>query len=193
MCGETTLMYYSWILQSYPGKCVGLIMDRAPCHTSTLVIDGLAELNERHAKPHGSGARLVVEFIDRGLTSIHQPGDITVNRPLKSYVRRRHARFITELVQSPTFQAGQQVAVSRDKFLEFIEGAFKDVNQQNLSTSSIRDTFAMCGVNPFVEGHAQTKFKAHLDSLSRERAYGVLLRCNTPLSLELIIKKEAEE
>jgi hypothetical protein len=60
-------------------------------------------------------------------------------------------------------------------------------------TPHVRYTFAMCGVNPFVEGDAQPKFKKHLDSLSRERAYGVLLRCNTPLPLDLTIKQEEEK
>jgi hypothetical protein len=54
------------------------------------------------------------------------------------------------------------------------------------------NTFAICGVNPFVDGDKQTTFKAHLNSLSHERAYGVLLRCNAPLSFALTMKHEEE-
>jgi DDE superfamily endonuclease len=189
MTGETTLVYFSWLLQSFKDQTIGLIIDRNPCHACELVEGELQALNERNKRPNGTGSRLVLEWIDRGLTSIYQPGDILINKPLKQSIRSRHDQYVADIVRGNGFRPGQHVKVSRDKLLEFIKGAFEDINRTNRGTLAIYNAFGDCGLNPFLPGNAEAHFRARLDSLSKESCYGALLKHSAPLELKLDLEE----
>jgi len=40
------------------------------------------------------GSKIYIEFIEKGLTSIYQLGDVMVNKPLKHEIRRRYYDFV---------------------------------------------------------------------------------------------------
>ena len=50
------------------------------CYNSEEIRMWLERLNEESK----DGTSIVVEWIDPSLTSVYQPGDITVNKPLKA-------------------------------------------------------------------------------------------------------------
>lgn len=180
---ETMCMYCSHLIECFPGKCIGLLMDYAPSHVGDIVAEVLQKLNEQEQLPTGSGARIVLEWIDKSLTSIYQPGDITVNKPLKDNIKRHHAAYLQSIAASDDFRPGQKLPVSRLKLLEMIEGAFDDINIKNLSNFSIFQTFAMCGLNPFIPD-PQEAFERHLDGLSTDMAYQIMITNNQALRME---------
>jgi hypothetical protein len=191
MCAETTVLYLTWIMQMFPDDVVGLILDYAPCHRSALVETELIRMNEEN-RVKGLRGRLVLEWIDPSLTSVYQPGDISINKPLKNSVRRRHAQLVATATQREGYKPGEEFKVSRDMLLEIIEDACKDINAENRGpNTTILDTFAKCGLNPFVTGDAQTEFRAHLESLSQEKVYQVMISNNAALKLPSVL--EADE
>eukprot|EP00918_Siedleckia_nematoides_P039864 GHVU01086615.1.p1 GENE.GHVU01086615.1~~GHVU01086615.1.p1 ORF type:complete len:126 (+),score=12.24 GHVU01086615.1:160-537(+) len=63
---------------------VGIIVDRAPQHKGPAVDAYIIT-----TRTDGEGPELVLEYIEDGMTSIYQPGDVDFNRPLKSRFKQR--------------------------------------------------------------------------------------------------------
>ena len=60
---------------------------------------------------------------------------------------------------------------------------FEWINDQHIYQSYIWDSFALCGLNPYVED--QSRFKAHMDSLPGNMAYNSLLRTEKSMKLKV--------
>lgn len=176
MTSETFILYLKWIMMHYPGKKIGLIVDYAPSHFNLENSDWLKKLNDENK----DGTTLILEWVDKGLTSVYQPGDISVNKPLKTYVREAYHDHVTKELGS-SVRAGVTLKVSRAKLLEFTETACKRINANQKVSMSIYKSFKMCGLNPWDE--ELKEFKLHLDSLSENKVYDTLLTSHTALTL----------
>jgi len=96
MTSETTALYLRWFMMIYSGKKINLIIDYAPAHNSEEVRTWTKTLNEAST----DGTSIVIEWIDPSLTSVYQPGDITVNKPLKSKIRAHYYSYLTDCASS---------------------------------------------------------------------------------------------
>lgn len=176
MTSETFVLYLKWIMMHYPGKKIGLIVDYAPSHFNSENSDWLQKLNDENE----DGTTLILEWVDKGLTSVYQPGDISINKPLKSYVREAYHDHVTKELER-SVRAGVTLKISRAKLLEFIEMACKRINDNQKISMSIYKSFKMCGLNPWDE--ELEEFRLHLDSLSVNKVYDSLLRSQKALNL----------
>ena len=56
-----------WLINMYPKKTIGLIIDYAP---------SIKKLNDDNKRQ----TWVIIEWIDKGLASVYQPGDIAINK-----------------------------------------------------------------------------------------------------------------
>jgi hypothetical protein len=177
MTAETFILYVSWLMDYYKGKRIGLIIDYAPSHCNAEVSSWINRLNKEHAVHE---TKIFIEWVDKGLTSVYQPGDIAINKPLKDKIRESYHEHVSAIA-SKNFQAGQRIRVSREILLGFIEKAFRSINRDQKCSSSIYKSFRMCGLNPWDD--TLEHFRAHLDSLSQNSLYATLLKNQEALQL----------
>jgi hypothetical protein len=173
----TILIYLEKLRQVYAGvKAIGLVWDKASCHCSEEVLAYLNESNKTFSP------RMIVEFIDAGLTSVHQPPDVVVNKPLKVEIRSQYEDMIASRARNIRFIPGELVMVSRKELVSIVEHAYKTIKNQNKSGKTfIRDSFELCGLNPWVQ--STEKFQQHLDRLSENGNYKSLLEKNFDRSI----------
>ena len=126
------------------------------------------------------GSTIYVEFIEKGLTAIYQPGDVTINKPLKQEIRRRYYDFVSQ--QYDKVMAERKVDVSREQLVDFIEGVFNHINTQQLRNRTIAESFDICGLNPYSDD--LTAFHRHLDSLKENKCYAAMIEKRTALDLK---------
>ena len=125
--------------------------------------------------------QLVVEgkYIEGGLTSVYQPGDVVINKPLKQALRSKYHFFISENLKD--YKPGDRVEVSREMLVQFIEETFNDINLKEKSSRSIMKSFDLCGLNPFAE--TLQPFIDHLNSLSENKIYKSLMDNNNSIDI----------
>ena len=126
------------------------------------------------------GSTIYVEFIEKGLTAIYQPGDVTINKPLKQEIRRRYYDFVSQ--QYDKVMAERKVDVSREQLVDFIEGVFNHINTQQLRNRTIAESFDICGLNPYSDD--LTAFHRHLDSLEENKCYAAMIEKRKALDLK---------
>lgn len=177
MTAETFILYVAWLMDHFKGKRIGLIIDYAPSHCNAEMNKWINQLNEEHAV---NNTRIFIEWIDKGLTSVYQPGDISINKPLKDKIRESYHQYVSAIA-SENFQAGQKIKVSRETLLGFIEKAFASINQDQKRSHSIYKSFRMCGLNPWDD--QLEYFTQHLDSLEKNKLYATLLKNQEALQL----------
>ena len=86
-------MWLDFLLgEIYPGKKVGLSMDKAPQHNSALV--------QEYIKKKYDEGRLVVVFIHGGLTSVIQVCDLDANKPLKVNIKKRYLQYRAQYIKT---------------------------------------------------------------------------------------------
>ena len=83
---ETMKVYMHQIRLNFeqlkPGCKVGIIYDKAPFHTNSL-LQWVEEQNDMNP----NGIKIVIEYVDECLTSIYQPCDVVINSELKKTIR----------------------------------------------------------------------------------------------------------
>jgi DDE superfamily endonuclease len=144
---------------------IGVIVDKASMHTSDKVLEWIAETN-KNEKP-----QIIYQLIEAGMTSIYQPPDVVINKPLKDAIKRQYETHRNEIAN--TFVPGAEIKISREMLAQFIINAYEHINDENMSHCYIRQAFDLCGLNPYVKD--ESKFIAHLDSLSLTSAYNALI------------------
>ena len=152
---------------------IGFFYDYAPSHTHYIL-----EWDELQNEVDTNGTRIVLDYIDPCLTSIYQPCDVVINKPLK----QKMGGFYQESIHYLNSKPGNKIHVSREKPVEIIVKSFEWINSQQMSQTYIRDSFIWCGLNPYVED--QSRFKAHLYSLSDNMSYDSLLRTKESMKLK---------
>ena len=66
--------------------------------------------------------------------------------------------------------------------VEFVEEAYLQINQQQKTDSYIKQSFKLCGLNPYAPD--DTVFEKHLASLGENLVYAALTAVHTALTLE---------
>jgi len=172
---RTAIIYLGYLRKIYSTKrCIGLVWDKASSHISQEVRDWLEETNKTQLP------RIVVDFVDAGLTSIYQPPDVSINKPLKQHVRKRYEKLVAMLAFSP----GSKITVSRKQLVDIVEESYRDINRENFKNPYIRDSFELCGLNPWTDD--VSKFREHLASLSENSIYKALLSKQTDASIDKV-------
>ena len=163
--------FFDFILDVvHPGKKVGISIDMAPCQVNS---DVGRYINRRYEQ-----GRLVVAYINGGLTSIIQVCDLDANKPLKIEIMKLYLRYRKECIEAEWAKTPDQpnrcVAMKIDivNMTGIIEEAHRIVNERQHKTRSIEKTFRAVGQDPWVDYEA--KFKAHLDKLAKLPLYGLV-------------------
>ena len=177
MTTETFILYVAWLMEHFKGKRIGLIIDYAPSHSNGDMDRWIDQLNKEHAVHN---TKIFIEWIDKGLTSVYQPGDIAINKPLKDKIRESYHQHISGIA-SQNFRAGQRIKISRETLIGFIEEAFVFINKDQKRSKSIYKSFRMCGLNPWDD--QMEHFTRHLDSLEDNKLYATLLKNQEALQL----------
>jgi hypothetical protein len=174
---ETMKIYMHQIRLNFgqlkPGCKVGIIYDKAPSHTNSL-LQWVEEQNDTDP----NGVKIVVEYVDECLTSIYQPCDVVINSKLKKAIR---AIYSTHMCRNHRV-AGEKVKISREHLVEFVEEAYLQINQQQKTDSYIKQSFELCGLNPYATD--DIVFERHLASLSENSVYAALTAVHTALTLQ---------
>ena len=74
---------------------------------------------------------------------------------MKDIIRNSYHPYVTE--NTVSFKAGQEIQVSREQLLSFIEKAVDTINDQQKRTMSIYKCFKICGLNPWDEDLTELK------------------------------------
>ena len=164
---ETMKIYVNHLRLTFPGKIIGLLFDCTPSHSKSLV-QWINEENEV------SNTKIVVEYIDECLTSMYQPCDVMINKPLKSKICSHYYMHVQELNSKP----GEKLVISREKLMNFIVSLYNDINNEQIYDRTIAESFNKCGVNPYLLDSKLESFKRHLDSLNEVKAYELLIGAN---------------
>ena len=154
-----------WLEGLYPGKVIGLVWDQAGPHICPEVLEYAEKLG------------IVVEFINKGMTSVQQPCDLYANQQVKKIVRRLYHEYRMTL----NFEAQTKVKVPRELFVSWIEAAIDEVHKAQRLNMDIRRVFQKCGLDPY--NNDKLLFEKHLESLSQEAMYDALTKRQTNLSL----------
>ena len=88
--------------------------------------------------------KLVVETVDEGLTSIYQPPDVVVNKPLKIQIRRKYEDLISK---RGTFVPGKYQEISKEELFQIVEESYQEINSRNKTDQYIKNDLEMCGLN----------------------------------------------
>ena len=178
MTSEVFILYLQYLRHLCPGHDkIGLIIDKASMHTSKDVIHWIQETNLTE-KPV-----IIFDFVEAGMTSIYQPPDVVINKPLKDTMKKIYGKFRNEI--APSFAPGETIQVSREKLTDLILETYAQINEENMQNMYIRRAFDLCGLNPYADKECiQRTFVAHLDSLSMTSAYQALIDHHKALHLD---------
>ena len=110
-----------------PGSVIVVVIDRATCH------EGVTLQNKQDKRK----SRIVIDYIDPCLTSIYQPCDVVVNKPLKQKMRKRYF----ERASSHRVKPGEKFKINREDLIDIVRLAYEDVNNTLYDTHSIRKSF----------------------------------------------------
>ena len=176
MTKQVMLLYFEYLMKFYPNTKIGLIIDSVQQHVSNQLYGWLQILNEENKY----GSQIYLAFIEKGLTAIYQPGDVTINKPLKQEIRRRYYDFVSR--QYDKIREERKINVSREQLVNFIEDAFNQINSQQIRNRTIAESFNICGLNPYSDD--LTAFHRHLDSLEENKCYAAMIEKRTALDLK---------
>jgi len=156
----------------YPGKKVGISMDHAPAHMAAEVIEYIERRTDE--------GRLVMGFIDGGLTSILQVCDLAANKQLKAIIKKLYHQWRAEYVRAERAKTPDEplrrvkLKMNIEKMTEITEAAVKEFNrlERKDNRRSIAKTFKSAGQDPW--DHCEEAFKEHLDALEKLPMYKMM-------------------
>ena len=168
-------------MEFYKGKKIGLIIDYALSHDNLALAEWVQKLNDCKCDTQ---TVLIIEWIDKFLTTVYQPSDIIISKPLKDFVKKCYSNHIVQSLRSLwSYKPGIQLKITREQLVTFIESSVESINAQQKKTLGIYKSFNICGLNPWVE--SMDDFHNHLDSLSNNALYKTLLRTQQALDIKL--------
>jgi hypothetical protein len=155
-----------WLFALYPEKKIGVVWDYAGAHIDAGV------------RAHAESLGIVLEYINKGMTSVQQPCDLWANQPFKSFIKNKK---YYEFRLSLNLSCQRKVQVPRELFVNWVEeGIVHLVNSQRL-TREVAKTFSKCGLDPYDE--EKVSFKQHLEKLANIDLYQSLLDRQTAVEL----------
>ena len=120
---STVIIYLESLRKLYPSKkVIGLIWDKASSHYLDEVLDYITQSNKTEIP------KIVVDFVDAGLTSVYQPPDVVINKPLKKAIRSEYEGLMAERFKYKAFVPGNTVPVSREELVGIVEGDYYSIN-----------------------------------------------------------------
>ena len=87
-----------------------------------------------------------MEVIESGMTSVYQPPDVIIMKPLKVAVKKADGKYRNEIAGN--FLPDEDTKVTREKLTLMILEAHDYINSENMDNSYIRRAFNLCGLNP---------------------------------------------
>ncbi|KAL7539007.1 hypothetical protein ACHAWF_006267 [Thalassiosira exigua] len=88
---DITIMWLEWILDViHPGKKVGISLDMAPAQRGGRV--------KEYVDKRTADGRLVLKYIEGGLTSVLQVCDLVANKDIKAIIKRLYLQYRTEFI-----------------------------------------------------------------------------------------------
>jgi hypothetical protein len=162
----------------FPAKRLLLVVDRSTTHYGKIIAEWLAN---NHASK--SNSKIFIEYIQEGMTSIHQVCDISINKPLKALIKKEYFKFRYDSIKDicAAELAGCVLTVPRENLVEMIEKAFDEINEQNKRRRWIARTFEQCGQDPWSSD--LKLFEDHLSSLEQNSVYLHMNETNKQLKL----------
>ena len=116
------------------------------------------------------------------MTSVYQPPDVVVTKPLKDALKKAYGNYRNEIATD--FEPGKRIDILRERLTDLILESYAKINDKNLSNPYIRRAFDLCGLNPYSDKTTIEKtFIAYLDNLSLTSAYKALIDHHTALDL----------
>ena len=119
-------------------------------------------------KSHAAQLGIVLEYINKGMTSVQQPCDLFANQQIKKNVKDSYYEYRMTL----KFDEQTKVKVPWDLFVNWVEKALSKVNQKQRLKQEIRKMFSKCGLDPYDDD--KLLFAHHLESLGMEALYKAL-------------------
>jgi hypothetical protein len=178
MTHHTTVMFLTFLLHLFPGKTIGLVWDRSHTHFGDIVDEFVRNHNEKNPK-----SKIIIAFVEAGMTPIMQVPDICINKPIKESVRNLYYQYRDKILSATNApKPGEKFKVPREVVWGFVEETFHNINKTNLASRWIAEGFRMCGQDPFWKD--RSAFHKHLDSLSENSIYAMMQKNNGPLKLE---------
>ena len=146
---DITIQWLEWVLDVlYPGKKVGISLDMAPAQQLT------GHVKEYVDKRTAEG-RLVLEYIDGGLTSVLQIADLAANKDIKAIIKRlyltyRRGFIRTERAKYPG-EPDKRITMKLPivAMMEIIEAGVVEFNMKQRESESIKKTFISAGQHPW--------------------------------------------
>jgi len=123
-------------------------------------------------------------MVDPCLTSVYQPPDVAINKPLKQKIRALYQQHLSGLIcssESTKLKAGQKVGVSRENLVDFLVKAFDKINFHNRRNRYIAKVFRQCGLDPWAKNDKE--FIEHLNNLTQNAVYKYLTKADEALNL----------
>jgi hypothetical protein len=179
MTSETAILVLKTLVTYFPGKIVGLVWDSAPQHGAKEVKQWVENYNREHAS---EGSQIILELIDKSLTSIIQPPDVALIAVLKKIIRNEYHILIDKKLESGALQPGETLRITREDVVRFVETAVKNVNDEQATNPWIRSAIEKCGLNHLAI--SQTLFEQYMESLNKDGVYKVLTDKHTALKLD---------
>ena len=140
---DINIKYFDWVLDGlFPGIKVGMSMDMAPSHISGRVA--------AYFKQKYDEGRLVVGFINGGLTSVLQVCDLVANKTFKAQ-KKLYLRFRDKFIKAERAKTPDQpircikIKVQIVKLTEIVEEATKIFNIGQRTNSSIEKNVRSAG------------------------------------------------
>ena len=179
MTSEAYILFLQYLRLLCPGyHKIGVIVDKASMHMSQDVLDWIKSSNRTEK------SAIKCDFIEAGMTSVYQPPDVVVNKPLKHALKKAYGNYRNEIATD--FEPGKRIEISRERLTNLILESYAKINDENLSNPYIRRAFDLCGLNPYSDKTTIEKtFIAYLDNLSLTSAYKALIDHHTALECEI--------
>ena len=153
-------------------KDIGFIWDKATKHN-------LDEVKQHVGKMSLEGPpRIYLAFIDSGITPIQYPHDVNIVKPIKKECMLGYQKVLLGI------RGGNEKRhkLPREEVVDIVLSVKKKVDMESLEIRCVKNSFDVCGVNPFSKELGN--FEYHLAILSENQICKDLLDNNNNNDIE---------
>ena len=122
--------------------------------------------------------RLVIGYVDGGLTSVLQICDLCANKQLKALIKKLYLKWRAEFIKAERERHPDEphrrvkLKISIEKMTEIIEAAIKEFNLSEKKNQSIKKTFKAAGQDIWSDWEeVEPLFEEHLNKLAKLPLY----------------------
>ena len=118
---EAYILYLQYLRLLCPGyHKIGVAVDKASMHMSQDVLDRIKSSNLPE-KP-----AIICDFIEASMTSVYQPPDVVVNKPLKDVLKKAYGNYRNETATD--FEPGKHIEISREQLTNLILESYANIS-----------------------------------------------------------------